>query len=69
MLEGMSTLEIIKLFAPLLALQLALMVFCIYRLIKDPVKYLPKWAWAIIILFINIVGPILFLMIGREGDS
>ncbi len=68
MLEGMSTLEIIKLFAPLLVLQLALMAFCIYRLVKDPVKYLPKWAWAIIIIFINLLGPILFLLLGRKGD-
>lgn len=66
MFEDMSTIEIIKLLAPVLVFQFTLIVFCIYRLIKDKVKYLPKWAWSFIILFVSIIGPIIFLIIGRE---
>lgn len=49
---------------PILILQLILAVYCIFIIAKNPVKYLPKWAWAI--LSINTLGAIIFLMIGRE---
>ena len=68
MFEGMTTVEIVKLLAPVIVIQFILMVFAIYRLIKDKVRYLPKWAWVLIILFMNIVGPIIYLMIGRERE-
>lgn len=66
--EGMSNLEIIKLLAPLIIIQLGLVVFTLFRLVKDKVKYLPKWGWALVILFINLIGPIMYLIIGRERD-
>lgn len=66
--EGMSNLEIIKLLAPLIIIQLGLVVFTLFRLVKDKVKYLPKWGWALVIVFINLIGPIMYLIIGRERD-
>ncbi|EQB85931.1 hypothetical protein J2Z44_000666 [Clostridium punense] len=66
--EGMSNLEIIKLLAPLIIIQLGLVVFTLFRLVKDKVRYLPKWGWALVILFINLIGPIMYLIIGRERD-
>jgi hypothetical protein len=68
MFTDMTTAQILKLFAPLIALQFGLIIFCLYKLCKDKVKYLPKWAWALIIVFINIFGPIIYLLIGRERD-
>ena len=68
MFTDMTTAEIIKLLMPLIMLQLGLIVFCLYRLTKDRVKYLPKWAWALIIVFVNLFGPIIYLFIGRERD-
>ncbi|MGH4122400.1 MAG: PLD nuclease N-terminal domain-containing protein [Clostridium sp.] len=68
MFEGMALLEIIKLFAPIIMLEVVLVFFCLYRLSKDRVKFLPKWAWALIILFIQIIGGIAFLLMGRERD-
>lgn len=68
MFNSMNTLELIKLLLPVIILQFALVIFCIYRLIKDKVNYLPKWGWALIILFVNLFGPIIFLLIGRERD-
>ncbi len=65
MLE-MELMEILKLFAPIIVLELLLKVFCFYRLTKDEVKYLPKLAWAAIILFVSSIGPISFLLIGRK---
>lgn len=69
MFETMSAIEIIKLLAPLIVIQLFLVFFSLYSLVKDPVKYLPKWLWALIIVFINILGPIVYLLIGRDGDE
>ncbi|MFL0246828.1 PLD nuclease N-terminal domain-containing protein [Candidatus Clostridium stratigraminis] len=68
MFQGMSNMEIIKLLLPLVIFEVCLMAFCLYRLTKDKVKFLPKWAWALIIIFINLVGPIFYLLIGRERD-
>ncbi|MPM96173.1 Negative regulatory protein YxlE [bioreactor metagenome] len=66
--EDMSNLEIIKLLAPLIIIQFGLVVFTLFRLVKDRVKYLPKWGWALVIVFINLIGPIMYLIIGRERD-
>lgn len=60
--------QTIKLFIPLIIAYYALMIFAIIKLSKDKVKYLPKWAWVLIILFVNMFGPIIYLMIGRERD-
>lgn len=68
MFEGMALLEIIKLFAPVIILEAILVGFCLYRLTKDEVRFLPKWAWALIILFIQLIGGIVFLLIGRERE-
>ncbi|MBU3128188.1 PLD nuclease N-terminal domain-containing protein [Clostridium tagluense] len=68
MFEGMALIEIIKLLAPIIILEVVLVGFCLYRLTRDRVKFLPKWAWALIILFIQLIGGIAFLLIGRERD-
>ncbi|MCB2294178.1 PLDc N-terminal domain-containing protein [Clostridium algoriphilum] len=68
MFEGMALVDIIKLLAPIILLEVVLMGFCLYRLTVDKVKFLPKWAWALIILFIQLIGSIAFLLIGRERE-
>jgi amino acid transporter len=68
MFTDMTTAEIIKLLMPLIILQFGLIVFCLYRLTKDRVKYLPKWAWALIIIFVNLFGAVIYLFAGRERD-
>ena len=68
MFTDMTTAEIIRLLMPLIILQFGLIVFCLYRLTKDKVKYLPKWAWALIIIFVNLFGAVIYLFAGRERD-
>ena len=68
MFEEMALLEIIKLFAPIIIIELVLVGFCLYRLTKDRVKFLPKWAWALIIICIQLIGGIAYLLIGRERE-
>ena len=68
MFEEMVLLEKIKLFAPIIIMEVVLVVFCLYRLKVDRVKFLPKWAWALIIICIQLIGGIAFLLIGRERE-
>lgn len=68
MIVNMPSREMAQLIAPIIILQLLLAIFCLYKLKGDNVKYLPKWCWILIVLFINLVGPILYLMFGRERD-
>lgn len=68
MFNNMSNTELLKLFAPLIALEMILMVFCLFKLRKDKVRFLPKWAWALIIILIHTLGPLSYLIIGRERD-
>ena len=68
MFDGMAIVDILKLLAPIIIIEVVLMGFCLYRLNLDKVKYLPKWAWALIIIFIQLLGGVIFLLIGRERE-
>jgi hypothetical protein len=57
----------IPLIAPLVIVELILLAVALIDLIRrEQVKYFPKWLWAIIILLLNFIGPIIYLVIGRE---
>lgn len=59
--------QFLPLIAPLLIIELILLVIALVDLIKrQEVKYIPKWTWAIIILLFSIIGPISYLILGRE---
>ncbi|MDP4089846.1 MAG: PLD nuclease N-terminal domain-containing protein [Bacillota bacterium] len=60
--------ELLKLFAPLLIIELILIIICLRSIIKDQVNYLPKWAWALIVIFVNLLGAVIYLIIGRKRD-
>jgi hypothetical protein len=52
--------------APLLLLALALVVYALVDLVRAPaVRYLPKWAWALICVASLPLGPLAYLMLGR----
>lgn len=52
---------------PIFVIQLGLMIFALTDLIKNPKPNGPKWMWGIVIVVINIIGPILYLVIGRRN--
>jgi hypothetical protein len=59
--------EFIPYIIPVLLLEWALMIIAIVDLVKrEKTKSLPKWGWALIIIFFQIFGPILYFIIGRE---
>jgi hypothetical protein len=51
---------------PIAILQIGLIIFALLDLRKRERTKGPKWLWAVIILFVNIIGPLLYFVIGRE---
>ncbi len=58
-------LKLLPLLIPLLLLQLVLMVVALVDLVRREKTRGPKWLWAIIIVLGELLGPILYLIIGR----
>lgn len=56
------------LIAPILGIQLLLMVIALVSCIREEKTNGPKWLWILVILFINILGPVLYFVIGRRNE-
>ncbi|MFD1030014.1 PLDc N-terminal domain-containing protein [Metaplanococcus flavidus] len=63
----METSRLVLLLLPVIVIQLALMIFALVDLIRNQYINGPKWMWAIIIVVVNIIGPILYFVIGRRN--
>jgi hypothetical protein len=54
---------------PLILINLVLIFICLKDLFKrEKVAGNNKWLWAAIIIFIQLLGPVLYLMFGRKED-
>ncbi|WML47881.1 PLD nuclease N-terminal domain-containing protein [Neobacillus sp. PS3-34] len=53
--------------APIFIIQLILIIVAVVDLIRIESTRGPKWLWVLIILFVNIIGPILYFVIGRRN--
>ncbi|MGW4248601.1 PLDc N-terminal domain-containing protein [Nocardia sp. NPDC004722] len=51
---------------PLVVVAVGFVGFCWYDIARTRVKYLPKWAWAIVCLISIPLGGIVYLVIGRD---
>ncbi len=60
--------KFIPLLIPVLIIQLILLVTALADLVKQPALRGPKWAWTLIIIFVNILGPILYFVLGRKEE-
>ena len=58
--------ELLPFLVPIVLLQIALMVIALVDLVRRERARGPKWVWAVVIVFINIIGPVLYLLVGRE---
>lgn len=52
--------------APIITIQVILILIALVDLIKTEKTNGPKWMWVLVILFINILGPILYFIIGKK---
>jgi hypothetical protein len=60
--------ENLPLLLPLFALQILLLAAALWDLTQRPSTRGPRWMWVLIILFVNILGPIAYFVIGREDS-
>ena len=59
----------IPLLIPLVIIEITLLVIALIDLIRrENVRYFPKWVWAVIILILNFIGPIAYLILGRDEE-
>lgn len=65
--EFESIKEALPFLIPLVVIQLGLMVFALVDLAKRKVvKGGQKWPWVLVIVLMGIIGPIFYLLVGRE---
>jgi hypothetical protein len=64
----LSTAQIIGLLVPIILIQLGLMIAALYDLEKPErtVRGGSKLVWVLVIVFLNILGPIAYFVAGRE---
>lgn len=60
--------SLIPFLIPIVLLQLALIVAALLDLRRRARTKGPKWVWVLVILFVNLIGPILYFVIGREDE-
>ncbi|MFC7063888.1 PLDc N-terminal domain-containing protein [Halobacillus seohaensis] len=56
----------LALLAPIIIIQLILIISALVSLVKAEYTNGPKLMWALIIIFINILGPIAYFIFGKD---
>ncbi len=56
----------LPLLIPVVLLQLTLLIVALVDLLRRERTRGPKWLWLLVILFVNLIGPIVYLLVGRE---
>jgi len=64
----LRTEQILALLAPLVVIQLGLMIAALFDLEKEDrrVRGGSKLIWALVIVFVNVLGPLIYFVAGRE---
>lgn len=60
--------KLLPLLIPLFLVQIGLMIAALVDLLKREKTKGPKWMWIIIVVFVNIIGPIIYFVVGREEE-
>ena len=61
--------EYLPILIPIIILEIALMIYSLSLVLKhDRYKFGSRTMWILIVIFIQIIGPILYLTIGREEE-
>lgn len=60
--------EYLPLLIPLLLIQLTLMAIALLDIARREKLRGPKWVWVLVVIVINIIGPIIYFVFGREDE-
>jgi hypothetical protein len=67
---GISLSELVIAVVPLVLINLALIAWCLVDWSKrKSFRYTNKWVWLFIFLFIQYLGPAIYLIIGRDHEN
>jgi hypothetical protein len=64
--SGIDFSQLLLLLAPIIIIQLALQIYALYDLYKQPKVRGPKWVWVLVIILGEILGPIIYFFVGRR---
>ncbi|MEN4013733.1 MAG: PLD nuclease N-terminal domain-containing protein [Chloroflexota bacterium] len=53
---------------PVVLLQFILLLVALIDLVRREKTRGPKWVWLLVVLFVNIFGPIIYLLFGRQDE-
>lgn len=65
-MKELLTPQLLLMLIPLALLQTSIAIYCAVKIIREGVANLSKPAWLIIVLVLNLVGPIAYLLVGRK---
>lgn len=61
--------KLLPLLIPILLLQLGLQIYALVDLSRQPkVRGGSKWIWVLVIIFLEIFGPIVYFLFGRKEE-
>ena len=61
--------QIVLLLIPLAVIELALAIVAVVDAARRKVlRFLPRWGWIAVIVFVGIVGPVVYLILGRGEE-
>ncbi len=60
-------LELLPFIIPLVLLQLTLMIVALVDLVRREKTRGPKWVWTLVIIFGELIGPIIYLNLWARG--
>ncbi len=60
------TTDTLLMLLPLIVLQFGLALYCIVKIVREGVANLNKPLWILISIFFSMIGPIVFLIVGRK---
>jgi DMSO reductase anchor subunit len=58
----------LPLIVPLIILQLVLMIAALVDILRREKTRGPKWLWIVVVVLGEMIGPILYFVLGREED-
>lgn len=66
--ESIDISQILPIIMPFIVIQFILMIIALVLCFKTEKTRGPKWMWVLIIVFGNMIGSIVFFIIGRKND-
>jgi len=61
--------KLIPLLIPIIVLQLGLQIYALVDLSRQPeVRWGSKWVWVLVILLLEIFGPIIYFLFARKEE-